>query len=71
MNDLIERAKILLSKINIEERQTQIRAIEAESMDPDFWKDTQTSFQIVDLLKEINKKGTTISLASLLKVVRI
>lgn len=61
MNDLIERAKILLSKINIEEKQTQIRAIEAESMNPDFWKDTQMATRkmkdMAALQKEIEDAG--------------
>ena len=43
MNDLIERAKVLLEKLDIEEKKARIRTIEAKSSDPDFWKDTQSA----------------------------
>lgn len=61
MNDLIERAKILLSKINIEEKQTEIRKIEVESMDPEFWKDSQNGTrkmkELAALQKEVEDAG--------------
>lgn len=57
MNDLIERAKILLSKIDIEQKKVRIREIEAESISPDFWKDTQSASvkmkEMAGLQKEI------------------
>jgi peptide chain release factor 2 len=43
MNDLIERAKILLSKIGVEEKVARIKKIEAESTAPDFWKDSSSA----------------------------
>ena len=43
MNSVIERAKILLEKLDVEQKKVRIREIEAESMNPDFWKDTQTA----------------------------
>ena len=43
MNDLIERAKVLLEKLDIEEKKARIRTIEAKSSDPDFLKDTQSA----------------------------
>ncbi len=43
MSDLIERAKVLLEKIDVREKEIRIRAIEAESLDPHFWKDSQTA----------------------------
>ena len=41
MEDLLNRAKALLSRINVSEKKTRVREIEVESTDPDFWKDTQ------------------------------
>ncbi len=41
MEDLLNRAKTLLSRINVAEKKIRAREIEAESTDPDFWKDTQ------------------------------
>lgn len=43
MNDLIARAKILLEKLDVEKKKVRIREIEAESTNPDFWKNTQTA----------------------------
>ena len=43
MNDLIERAKILVEKLDIEQKRVRIREIEAEATNPDFWKDTLTA----------------------------
>ena len=57
MNDLIERAKTLLEKIDIEQKKVRIREIEAESASPDFWKDTQSASakmkEMAGLQKEI------------------
>lgn len=39
-NELKERAVIILQKLNIPEKETELRKIEVESMSPDFWKDT-------------------------------
>lgn len=43
MGDLLDRGKILLDKINVSEKKDRIRQIEAESTNPDFWKNTQTA----------------------------
>ncbi|MBI4091910.1 MAG: peptide chain release factor 2 [Candidatus Levybacteria bacterium] len=57
MSDLIERAKIMLEKLDIEEKKARIRTIEAKSSDPDFWKDTQSASismkEMAGLQKEI------------------
>ncbi|HVZ12360.1 MAG TPA: peptide chain release factor 2 [Patescibacteria group bacterium] len=56
MNDLIERAKILIGKLDIEAKKTQIREIEAESMRPDFWKDTQAATRKMKLMALLQKE---------------
>ncbi|MEK6852630.1 MAG: peptide chain release factor 2 [Nanoarchaeota archaeon] len=43
MGDLIERAKILLEKIDIEKKKNLIQKIETESGDPEFWKDASSA----------------------------
>lgn len=45
MNDteLKERAEIILQKLNIPEKEIELRKIEAESMSPDFWKDSENA----------------------------
>src|SRR3989344_3018 len=56
MNYLIERAKILVSKINIEEKQTRMREIEAMSMDPEFWKDSQNGTKKMKEMASLQKE---------------
>lgn len=57
MSDLIERAKILLGKLDVKEKEVRIRAIEAESTSPDFWKNslaaTRAMKEMAALQKEI------------------
>jgi peptide chain release factor 2 len=57
MDDLIERAKVLVEKINLSEKKAKIAEIEGDSADPDFWKDTETATrkmkQMAALQKEI------------------
>lgn len=80
MNDLIERAKILLGKIDVEEKKVRIREIEAKSMDPEFWKDSQAGTKLMkemaalqkelndaEKLKEYIDSNNTTGLATLLK----
>lgn len=43
MDELRQRAKILIDKLNIEEKKTRIRQLEAESLDPSFWQDNKTA----------------------------
>lgn len=40
MEDLKKRAEIVLEKLNIEEKERRFREIEAESTNPEFWKET-------------------------------
>lgn len=57
MDGLIERAKILLSKIDVKEKKVRAKQIEAESADPNFWKDSSTASkkmkQMAFLQKEV------------------
>lgn len=43
MDELKERAKILLEKLNLEEKKQRIHELEAESTVPDFWNDNRTA----------------------------
>jgi len=54
--ELIERAKILLGKINKEAKQVRIREIEAQSTDPDFWKDTQRATSMMKEMASLQKE---------------
>ncbi len=60
MNDLIDRAKILVGKINIEEKQTKIREIEAQSTDPDFWKDSLVATKKMKEMAALQKEVETV-----------
>lgn len=80
MEELAARAKIIVKKINIEDKRRKISEIEAESMDPNFWKDnTRASSKMKDLAvfqKEIDdvakienliKENNTIELEKILE----
>ena len=84
MNDLIERAKVLLDRLSIEQKKVRIREIEAESTDPNFWKDTQIAsakmkemaalekeIEGAEKLKEYIDSNNTTGLSSLLSEMEI
>ena len=84
MNDLIGRAKILLSRIDVEEKMVHIKKIEAESTAPDFWKDSSSATRkmkkMAALQKEVEDAGklaqyieanNTTGLASLLSEMEV
>ncbi len=54
--ELVHRAKELLTKLALDDKRKQIREIEAESMHPDFWKDTQTATQKMKQMAAIQKE---------------
>jgi len=54
--DLKKRAQIILEKLNIEERKIQVRVIEAESMDPSFWKDNESATKKMKELSVLQKE---------------
>ena len=82
--ELIERAKILLGKIDVKSKQVRIKEIEATSTDPDFWKDTQKATSMMkemaslqkeiedaDKLREYIDSNNTTGLESLLREMEI
>lgn len=54
--ELEERARIILEKLNIPEKEKQLHEIEAESMDPDFWKDSQAATVKMKKLGNLQKE---------------
>jgi peptide chain release factor 2 len=56
MDDLIERAKVLLGKIDIKEKERKIREIESVSMDPEFWKDNTLAASKMKELASLQKE---------------
>lgn len=80
MEDLIERAKNLLSKLDLDEKKSKIKEIEALSTDPDFWKNQvnaaqkmkemsflQQEVDDIEKLREYVESGTTVGIATLLR----
>ena len=68
MEDLKKRAEIVLKKLNIEEKKRRFREIEAASVNPDFWKDSQKATKLMQefglLQKEIENYAKIQSLIS-------
>lgn len=56
MEDLRERAQIVLEKLNIEEKRRRFREIEANSSNPDFWKDNQAATRQMQELSSLQKE---------------
>ncbi len=71
MEDLKNRAEIVLKKLDIEGKRTRFREIEAKSTDPEFWKDNQTATKLMQemglLQKEISSYEKITELLSLEK----
>lgn len=63
-NELKERAEIILQKLDIPEKEVQLKKIEAESMSPDFWKDTSAA---TDRMKEMGALQKELDTAKKLK----
>lgn len=66
MNEaLVARAKDILTKLNLGEKQKSIRELEAESMKPDFWHDPQEAAKTMKKLSALQKElseGETLEL---------
>jgi peptide chain release factor 2 len=62
MDELKQRAGKLFDKVNIDEKRKQVRIIEAESMQPDFWQDHQTASQKMKILSDLQKEIEEIEL---------
>lgn len=54
--ELKERAEIILQKLDISEKKRQLSEIEAESMSPDFWKDSQAAGKRMQKLGALQKE---------------
>ncbi|HVT01314.1 MAG TPA: peptide chain release factor 2 [Patescibacteria group bacterium] len=55
MNDLIERAKVLVERLDIVDKKKKIEILEAESANPDFWKDTNAATRKMKELAALQK----------------
>ncbi|HVZ67798.1 MAG TPA: peptide chain release factor 2 [Patescibacteria group bacterium] len=55
MNDLLERAKVLVERLHISDKKKKIEVLEAESSSPDFWKDTATATRKMKELASLQK----------------
>jgi peptide chain release factor 2 len=56
MEDLKNRAEIVLKKLDIEGKRTRFREIEAKSTDPEFWKDNQTATKLMQEMGFLQKE---------------
>ncbi|HSX40836.1 MAG TPA: peptide chain release factor 2 [Candidatus Saccharimonadales bacterium] len=60
MEELKERLKKLLEKVDVDVKHRQIRELEAGSMKPDFWKDHQTASRKMKEMSDLQKELTDI-----------
>lgn len=56
MEELKVRANTILNKINVPEKQSRIREIEAQSINPDFWKDSDRAANLMREMATIQKE---------------
>ena len=56
MEDLKNRAEIVLKKLNIEEKRVRFSEIEAQSINPDFWKDSTSATKIMQEFGRVQKE---------------
>ncbi len=56
MEDLKNRAEIVLKKLDIEGKRVRFREIEAKSTDPEFWKDNQTATKLMQEMGLLQKE---------------
>lgn len=56
MEELKVRATTILDKINVPEKQSRIREIEAQSIDPSFWKDSDRAANLMREMAAIQKE---------------
>jgi peptide chain release factor 2 len=59
MDDLKNRAQIILEKLQISEKKEKLVRLEAESMAPDFWRDTQAATVKMKELASVQKEIET------------
>jgi peptide chain release factor 2 len=56
MEEIKKRIELVKQKLNLEEIKRQIKEIEAEAMDPDFWLDSQKAGEKMKKLGELQKE---------------
>ena len=56
MDDLKKRAEMVLGKIDIPQKELRIREIEAKSIAPDFWKDSQHAANLMREMTTLQKE---------------
>lgn len=56
MEDLKERAKKLVEKIDVENKKSNIANLEAQSLSPDFWQDHQKAAVVMKELSDLQKE---------------
>ena len=59
MDDLRKRAQIILEKLQISDKKEKLLGLEAESMAPDFWRDTQAATSKMKQLASVQKEIET------------
>ncbi len=60
MDEVKSRASAVIQKINVDSKQRQLKEIEAESMMPDFWKDSQKATEKMKEMASIQKEVETV-----------
>ncbi len=56
MQELIDRAKLLLEKLDIGKKELRFKEIEAQSTDPEFWKDTNKATSLMKEMGSLQKE---------------
>lgn len=59
MKDSLERAKLLLEKLDLDKKKLRFKEIEAQSTDPDFWKDNARATNLMKEMGAIQKELET------------
>ncbi len=54
--ELVERAKQILSKINADFKKSELADLERKSMDPDFWKDQNTAKSVMKRIDAVRRE---------------
>ena len=60
MEDIKQRVEKVIEKFNLDEKRKQVREIEAESTNPDFWKDHQNASAKMKELSKLQKEITDV-----------
>jgi peptide chain release factor 2 len=84
MEDIKKRAQLLLQNIDIPQKKIKIKEIESQSINPDFWKDSQKAARLMqemaslqkdidnaEMVKELLESNTEYGLESLIKELEI